>query len=346
MNDPKQPDLPPNGQFLVYQTEDGQVKIDVRLQGETAWLTQAHTATLFQTTVPNVNMHLRNIFAEGELKAGSVIQEFLITAADGKRYRTNHYNLDAIISVGYRVKSAVATRFCIWATQRLREFIVKGFVLDDELMENSQRRIRLLEAMARALYREWFLLFRFLGHEKLPRVASPLGDIPEGWEVKKLGDILELNYGEALKKEERHDGAFPVYGSNGVAGTHDTSLVKGRGIIVGRKGNVGSVFWCDDDFFVIDTAYFVTSSLPLRFLFYVLPTLNFINSDAAFPALSRNQAHSLEILIPPAKVLTKFCELADTFEQQAATLQRQIQNLRQTRDLLPSRLLSGNVKLQ
>jgi hypothetical protein len=97
MNDPKQPDLPAKGQFLVYQAEDGQVKIDVRLQGETAWLTQAHMAALFQTTVPNVNMHLRNIFAEGELQAGSVIQEFLTTAADGKKYRTNHYNLDAII---------------------------------------------------------------------------------------------------------------------------------------------------------------------------------------------------------------------------------------------------------
>jgi len=136
MSGPKQPDLPPKGQFLVYQTEDGQVKIDVRLQGETAWLTQAHMAALFQTTVPNVNMHLRNIFAEGELQADSVIQEFLITAADGKKYRTNHYNLDAIISVGYRVKSAVATRFRIWATQKLREFIVKGFVLDDERLKN------------------------------------------------------------------------------------------------------------------------------------------------------------------------------------------------------------------
>ncbi len=106
MSGPKNPNPPAKGQFLVYEAEDGQVKIDVRLQGETAWLTQAHMAELFQTTVPNVNMHLRNIFAEGELQPDSVIQEFLITAADGKRYRTNHYNLDAIISVGYRVKSA------------------------------------------------------------------------------------------------------------------------------------------------------------------------------------------------------------------------------------------------
>jgi len=155
----------------------------------------------------------------------------------------------------------------------------------DELIENSQRRIRLLEDMARALYREWFVHFRFPGHESVPRLPSALGDIPQGWEVKKLGDILELNYGKALKKEDRREGEFPVFGSSGQVGSHDTSLVKGPGIIVGRKGNVGSVFWCDEDFFVIDTAYFVTSSLPLRFLFYVLPTLNFINSDAAVPGL-------------------------------------------------------------
>jgi hypothetical protein len=117
MNDPKEPDLPGKGQFLVYRTEDGRVKIDVRLEGETAWLTQAHMAELFQTTVPNVSMHLRNVFAEGELQADSVIQEFLTTATDGKKYTTKYYNLDAIISVGYRVKSAVATRFRIWATQ-------------------------------------------------------------------------------------------------------------------------------------------------------------------------------------------------------------------------------------
>jgi type I restriction enzyme S subunit len=215
----------------------------------------------------------------------------------------------------------------------------------DELMENSQRRIRLLEAMARALYREWFVHFRFPGHEKHPRVASPLGDIPQGWEVKKLGDILELNYGKALKQEDRSGGAVPVFGSSGIVGQHDTALVKGPGIIVGRKGNVGSVFWCAEDFYVIDTAYYVTSSLPLRFLFYVLPTLNFLNSDAAVPGLSRNQAYTLEILVPPAALLKKFCALADTFERQASTLQRQIQNLRQTRDLLLPRLLSGQVQI-
>ncbi len=215
----------------------------------------------------------------------------------------------------------------------------------DELIENSQQRIKVLETMARNLYREWFVHYRYPSHENTPLIPSPLGNIPKGWEVKKLGEILELDYGKALKKEDRRDGQFPVYGSSGIVGTHDSKLVEGPGIIVGRKGNVGSVFWCDEDFYVIDTAYFVTSSLPLRFLFYVLPTLNFINSDAAVPGLSRNQAYTLEILVPPAALLTKFCSLAETFEGQVATLQRQIQNLRKTRDLLLPRLLSGQIAI-
>ncbi len=231
-----------------------------------------------------------------------------------------------------------------WPDQRVR---IAGILSAyDELIENSQRRIKILESMARALYREWFVHFRFPGHESIPKVNSPLGEIPQGWEVRKLGEVLELNYGKALKQENRHGGHVPVFGSSGIVGQHDVALVKGPGIIVGRKGNVGSVFWSDADFYVIDTAYYVTAHLPLRFLFYVLPTLNFINSDAAVPGLNRNQANTLEILVPPAELLEKFCSLADTFEQRALSLQRQIQNLRRTRDLLLPRLLSGQIDVE
>ena len=151
MSDPKNSDKTAKGQFLVYQTEDGKLKIDVRLEGETAWLTQAHMAELFQTTVPNVSMHLRNVFAEGELKADSVVKEFLTTATDGKSYATKFYNLDAIISVGYRVKSTVATQFRIWATQKLREYIVKGFVLDDDRLKNPDQPFDYFEELLRRI---------------------------------------------------------------------------------------------------------------------------------------------------------------------------------------------------
>jgi hypothetical protein len=142
MSQPQEPDLPQKGQFLVYRAEDGQMKIDVRLEGETAWLTQSQMAELFQTTIPNVSMHLRNIYAEGELQPPATVKEFLIVRQEGQRQvsrAVEYYNLDAIISVGYRVKSAVATRFRIWATQKLREFIVKGFVLDDERLKNPDQ---------------------------------------------------------------------------------------------------------------------------------------------------------------------------------------------------------------
>ncbi len=125
----------PGGEFLLYQTEDGRTRLQVQFQGETAWLTQAQMAELFQTSIPNVSMHIRNVFAEGELQAESVIKESLTTAADGKNYTTKFFNIDVIISVGYRVKSLRGTKFRIWATQRLREYIVKGFTMDDERLK-------------------------------------------------------------------------------------------------------------------------------------------------------------------------------------------------------------------
>ena len=138
-------------QFLVYEAEDGRIKIDVRLEDETVWLTQQLMADLFQTTKQNIGQHLRNVFLERELRENSVVKKFFTTAADGKKYKTNFYNLDAIISVGYRVKSHVATRFRIWATQRLREYIVKGFVLDDERLKNPDQPFDYFEELIRRI---------------------------------------------------------------------------------------------------------------------------------------------------------------------------------------------------
>ncbi len=126
-------------QFLIYQTEYGETKIDVRFQGETVWLTQKLMAELFQTTIPNINIHLTNIFEEGELDESSTIKDFLIVQKEGKRQvkrKQKFYNLDAIISVGYRIKSHIATKFRQWATKHIREYIVKGFVIDDERLKN------------------------------------------------------------------------------------------------------------------------------------------------------------------------------------------------------------------
>ena len=125
----------PGGEFLFYQSADGRIRLQVRLEAESVWLTQKLMAELFQKDVRTINEHLQNIFAEGELSPNSVIRNFRITAADGKNYDTAHYNLDVIISVGYRVKSQRGTQFRVWATQRLREYIVKGFAMDDERLK-------------------------------------------------------------------------------------------------------------------------------------------------------------------------------------------------------------------
>ncbi len=141
----------PEGQFLVYRSEDEQVKIDVRLEDENVWLGQQHMATLVQTSKQNISLHLQSIFNEEELNPDSVVKESLTTASDGKRYRTKLDTLDAIICVGYRVKSCIATCFRIWATQKLREYIVKGFVLDDERLKNPDQSFEYFEEMLRRL---------------------------------------------------------------------------------------------------------------------------------------------------------------------------------------------------
>ncbi len=128
---------PGKSELILYQTEDGMSHLEVRFEGDTVWLSQKQLADLFQKDVRTISEHLRNVFHEGELQEDSVIRKFRITAADGKSYETLHYNLDVIISVGYRVKSFRGTQFRIWATQRLREFIIKGFTLDDERLKQA-----------------------------------------------------------------------------------------------------------------------------------------------------------------------------------------------------------------
>jgi len=131
-----------DSQILIYQTEGGQTKLEVLLEDETVWLTQKLIAELFQTTKQNVSLHIQNIYAEGELTPDPTVKEYLTVQKEGSRQVSrvvDFYNLDMIISVGYRIKSRVATRFRQWATQRLREYIVKGFVLDDERLKNPDQ---------------------------------------------------------------------------------------------------------------------------------------------------------------------------------------------------------------
>lgn len=151
------------GEIIIYQTNDGKNKIDVKLEGETVWLTQAQLVELYQSSKSNVSEHIKHIFEEKELEESSVVRKFRTTASDGKQYEVAHYNLDMIISLGYRIKSSIATQFRIWATERLKEYIIKGFTMDDvrlklngggnywkELLD----RIRDIRSSEKVLYRQ------------------------------------------------------------------------------------------------------------------------------------------------------------------------------------------------
>jgi type I restriction enzyme S subunit len=225
----------------------------------------------------------------------------------------------------------------------LQERIASTLSAYDDSIENNTRRIRTLEEMAHLLYREWFVNFRFPGHAKVRMVESESGPIPEGWDSTTLGNVLTLEYGKALKEADRRGGPIPVYGSSGVVGHHSEKLTSGRGIIVGRKGNVGSVFFCHSDFWVIDTAYYVRSDLSLYFLYFNLLMQNFLNNDAAVPGLNRNQAHSLPVVVPDSKALMGFGRIVAPMFDLKRCLEARNTNLRQTRDLLLPKLISGEI---
>lgn len=124
------------GDIVIYQTEDGETKIDVRFVDETVWLSLDQLSVLFERNKSTISRHLKNIFEESELERDSVVAKIATTAADGKTYRVDYYNLDAIISLGYRVQSRIATQFRRWATERLKEYMIKGFTMDDERLKN------------------------------------------------------------------------------------------------------------------------------------------------------------------------------------------------------------------
>lgn len=159
----------PKGELILYRTEDGRTTIQLRAVDGTAWLTQADIAALFDTTKQNVSLHLKNIFADKELDPSAVVKESLTTAADGKAYPTQHYNLDAILAVGYRVRSPRGSQFRRWATTVLREYLVKGFTLNDERLKDPAAtdyfdellaRIRDIRASEKRFYQKLRDLFK------------------------------------------------------------------------------------------------------------------------------------------------------------------------------------------
>ena len=179
---------------------------------------------------------------------------------------------------------------------------------------------------------------------------TELGWVPGGWETNRLENILELAYGKALKKTERIEGDYPVYGSGGVDGSHNEFLVKGPGIIVGRKGTVGSLYWENKDFYPIDTVFYVKPKkyFSLVYCYQLLKTLGLenMNTDAAVPGLNRNNAYRLDVITPTQTIIAQYTDIVQTFRYKMDSNNNEIDNLTNLRDTLLPKLISGELSLE
>lgn len=221
-------------EILIYQNPNGDIRLDVRLEEETVWLTQAHLCELFQKSKATISEHIKHVFEEGELVEDSVVRNFRTTAKDGKNYDVRYYNLDVIISVGYRVRSQQGTQFRIWATQRLKEYIVKGFALNDERFKTGQSMNYFSELQERI--REIRLSERFF-YQKIKDIYSTSIDYARQDEEtilffkrvqnKLLWAISEQTAAELVYR--RSDAALPLMGMQ--------SFDKDASVVV-RKGDV------------------------------------------------------------------------------------------------------------
>lgn len=228
-----------------------------------------------------------------------------------------------------------------------------------------------LEAMAKLIYDYWFVQFDFpisaayatsVGRPDLtgkPYKSSGgkmvyneelKREIPEGWEDGVLGDFIELNYGKGLKKSDRSGEGFPVVGSSGIVGYHNTPIVKGPGIVVGRKGTIGKITYMDKDFYPIDTTYYVSPKLDIGFsyLFFLLNSLplNEMNSDSAVPGLNRSRALTTPLCLIPENQITSFEEFADPIFDMIKKNKSQNHQLAKLRDWLLPMLMNGQVKVR
>ena len=274
-------------------------------------------------------------FTPDELKADARFVKYLFDAMLKKRFKQftqgaaqDNLSQGKLLSLKFPIPSV--------AEQRRIASVLSAY---DNLIENNRRRIQLLEQAARLLYKEWFVHLRFPGHEH----TRIIDGVPVGWEKKPLGTITPLKYGKALKNDDRVPGLFPVYGSSGIVGTHTKALVSGPTIIVGRKGNVGSVYWSPDDCHPIDTVYYIESGHCSLFFYYALQQMTFISTDVAVPGLNRDFAHSRLLLVADQKILRLFENTVLPLHQQMELLKRQNTSLAKARDLLLPKLMNREV---
>lgn len=228
---------------------------------------------------------------------------------------------------------------------KVQEQIADTLTAYDELMENNRRRIALLEESARLLYREWFVHLRFPGHEH----ARVTDGVPQGWERVELGRVMTLQRGHDLPSQERVEGDVPIVSSSGITGFHDKKKADAPGVVTGRYGTLGQVYYIDRDYWPLNTALYVTDfkeNPPLYILHLLKHALESIQSDkAAIPGLNRNVVHGMNVLSPPARLRSAFGEFAGDMYRQISILAGQTHKLRAARDLLLPRLMSGPLEV-
>lgn len=226
--------------------------------------------------------------------------------------------------------------------QKQIAFILSAF---DDKIEVNKKITKSLEEMAQAIFKEWFVKFRFPGHQKAEFIDSDLGKIPNEWEIGKLGDIVDLVYGKGLKEEDRKEGSILVVGSSGIVGYHNKKLVAGPGIVIGRKGTVGSILWIDDDFYPIDTTYYIQSKFGLHYCYFLLKRQTFITGDSAVPGLNRGIACSNIVIIPDSRTVGEYEKIVTPIFTKLAEIKKENQKLVALRDLLLPRLMRGDIRL-
>jgi type I restriction enzyme S subunit len=220
----------------------------------------------------------------------------------------------------------------------------------DNLIENNNRRIAILEEMAQSLYREWFVKFRFPGHECCQFKDSPLGRIPEGWGINRLDDYVVLQRGFDLPKKNRNEnGDIPIYAASGINGYHDVAKVKPPGLVTGRSGTLGVVKLVLEDFWPLNTSLWVKEfkNCSACYGYYLLKSIGLeqFNTGAAVPTLNRNDVHGLNVASPPVEIIREFESVAESIFAQIEALTKKNNVLKGQCDMLLPKLISGNISL-
>lgn len=220
----------------------------------------------------------------------------------------------------------------------------------DNLIEVNRRRVAILETMARGLFEEWFVRFRFPGHERVPLVETPGGLLPEGWSAQTLGDFLTLQRGFDLPATQRTEGPYPVISASGIHGRHFEGKVRAPGVVTGRSGTIGQVHLIMEDFWPLNTTLYVREIKKAGPAHATLLLQHFDlaqhSGGSAVPSLNRNHVHGVRVVAAPDDILARFEEIAMSCFKSVDVIKRQSAALASSRDLLLPRLISGQLSVQ